>query len=78
MLSVSIKILPYDSAKNKTETVNGFKLCTFICRFSIDTMAVKVLTGLLVQTGPHPRQTFLVPPTLPSPTPNPGSNQTNK
>ena len=32
---VSIKILSHESAKNKTETVKGFKICTFIGRFQV-------------------------------------------
>ena len=33
MLCVSIKILSHDSAKNKTETAEGFKFCTFLVVF---------------------------------------------
>ena len=42
MLCVSIKILLHDSVKNTTETVKGFKFCTFIGRFS-DITAMKWL-----------------------------------
>ena len=35
MLHVSMKILSHASAKKKTQTVKGVKLCTFIGRFQM-------------------------------------------
>ena len=35
MLCVSVKILSHDSVKNKTETVQGFRFCTFIGYFQV-------------------------------------------
>ena len=34
-LCVSMKILSHNSAKITTETINGFKICTFIGRFQV-------------------------------------------
>ena len=46
MLCVSMEILSRDRAENKTETVKGFKFCTFIGRFYSGIMAVKGLTSI--------------------------------
>ena len=45
MLCVSMEILSRDRVKNKTETVKGFKFCSFIGRFYSGIMAGEGVTS---------------------------------